>query len=147
MYESYPAYLDQGTILSHYRNPRNKGGLPTRTGIGRAANHSCGDWVQVETQVTDERLEQITFEGQGCSISQAATSMMTSVMQGLHLSEIYDIGRAYEALLVGDVDAGKDERLGDLRSLFPVSRHPVRIACATLCLDALRTALQHRADH
>jgi nitrogen fixation NifU-like protein len=83
--------------------------------------------------------------GQGCSISQASVSMMTTLLQGRELDEADELAKRFTAMMHGDEDAAKDRTLGDLRALQGVSKFPVRIKCALLGFDALQEALKKNA--
>ena len=149
-------------ILDHYRSPRNRGELPTPPAMRvEGFNPLCGDEVVLYVGVEDGRVVDIRFSGQGCSISQSSTSMMTSAVKGKTLPEAKALIRRFKGLmsiheqtLGGDPDAGDgneaeangaaDEpevKLGDLEALQGVVKFPVRIKCATLSWITLTQAL------
>jgi nitrogen fixation NifU-like protein len=103
-------------ILDHYKNPRNYGEMedPTFTHVGE--NPSCGDTIRMDVKLDDdgETIEYVSFSGDGCAISQASASMLTSELQGMTLDEL-------EAMETDDVV----EMLG-------VDISPMRIKCAVL---------------
>lgn len=144
-------------ILDHYRSPRNRGELavpPARKAEG--FNPLCGDEVVVYLDVDPDTdtVRDIKISGQGCSISQASTSMMSAAVKGRTVDEARTLIRAFKALmsiheskLEGD-DDGTDlaadlegVRLGDLEALQGVVRFPVRIKCATLAWNTLQQGL------
>ena len=133
--------LYQELILEHYRNPRNKGELADPTAEARVANPVCGDEVTVQIRVDGDRIEEIAFDGQGCSISQASVSMMTALVKGRERSEAIGLADLFTDMMRGSEGASPDRSLGDLRALQGVSQFPVRIRCALLAFDALREAL------
>jgi len=145
-------------ILDHYRAPRNRGELevpPAHRVEG--FNPLCGDEVVLYLDVTDGVIEDVKIEGQGCSISQASTSMMSAAIKGKSVADVRALTRAFKALMsiheskIGgdgeetiDVDAAADEvgvRLGDLEALQGVVKFPVRIKCATLGWNTLTQGL------
>ena len=142
-------------ILDHYRAPRNRGELavpPAHRVEG--FNPLCGDEVVLYLDVDDGIVTDVKIAGQGCSISQASTSMMSAAVKGKPVSEARTITRAFKALMSiheskigGDVDDvdGADElegvRLGDLEALQGVVKFPVRIKCATLAWNTLTQGL------
>jgi len=134
--------LYQQLILEHYRKPRNKGELPERTVEVHMANPVCGDEIRLQLKVEDDVITDARFLGQGCSISQAAISMLTGLLAGKELSEADRIVERFTDMMHGDEDAGTDRTLGDLRALQGVSKFPVRIKCALLGFDALHEALE-----
>ena len=133
--------LYQELILEHYRHPRNKGELADHTAEARVANPVCGDELSVQIRLNGERIEEIAFEGQGCSISQASMSMMTELVKGSERSEAIRLANLFTDMLHGSEGASSDRSLGDLRALQGVSKFPVRVRCALLAFDALREAL------
>ena len=139
-------------ILDHYRNPRNRGELPTppahRT---EGFNPLCGDEVVVFLDVEDGVVKDLRIGGQGCSISQSSASMMSTAVKGKTVAEARDVIRAFKAMMsihehALDGDEGEDEnvvdvKLGDLEALRGVVKFPVRIKCATLAWNTLVDAL------
>ena len=112
-------------ILDHYKNPRNYGALDEPHAHAEGQNPLCGDEVAISlTFAKDgETIEDIRFEGRGCAISQAATSMLTEMVKGRKASEVAAMPK--EDLL---------EEIG-----IPLT--PVRLKCAILGLTTLRLAL------
>ncbi len=133
--------LYQELILEHYRNPRNKGELADHTVEAHVANPVCGDELKVQIRLDGDRIEEIAFDGQGCSISQASVSMMTALVKGKERSEAIGLADLFTDMMHGSEEASSDRSLGDLRALQGVSKFPVRIRCALLAFDALREAL------
>lgn len=134
--------LYQQLILEHYRSPRNKAELPEKTVEIHMANPVCGDEIRLQLRIEDGRIEEAKFVGQGCSISQAAVSMMTTKLEGRSLEEADVLAQRFTDMMHGDAEAAKDRELGDLRALAGVSKFPVRIKCALLGFDALQEALK-----
>ena len=146
-------------ILDHYRSPRNRGELeapPAHKVEG--FNPLCGDEVVLYLDVDpdSETVRDIKIAGQGCSISQASTSMMSAAVKGKSLDEVRQLTRAFKALmsiheskLEGDGEgdgadlAGELDgvRLGDLEALQGVVKFPVRIKCATLAWNTLEQGI------
>ena len=142
-------------ILDHYRAPRNRGELPVPPAQrAEGFNPLCGDEVILYLIVEDGVVQDIATEGQGCSISQASTSMMSAAVKGKPVEEAQRIIRAFKALmsiheskLEGGAGDGEDDasdvegvRLGDLEALQGVVKFPVRIKCATLAWNTLQQA-------
>ena len=134
--------LYQQLILEHYRKPRNKGELPEKTVEVHMANPVCGDEIRLQLQVEDDTIVEVRHMGQGCSISQAAVSMMTQLMKGKNLGEALELAARFTEMMHGDEEAAKDRTMGDLRALQGVSKFPVRIKCALLAFDALQEAVK-----
>jgi nitrogen fixation NifU-like protein len=142
-------------ILDHYRSPRNRGELPTPPAHkSEGFNPLCGDEVVLYLVVEDDKVVDVKIGGQGCSISQASTSMMSAAVKGKTLAEARQLISAFKALmsiheskLEGESD-GTDLQaeldgvaLGDLEALQGVVKFPVRIKCATLAWNTLQQGL------
>jgi nitrogen fixation NifU-like protein len=134
--------LYQQLILEHYRNPRNKSELDDHTVEAHVSNPVCGDEIRVQARMHGDTIEDIRFEGQGCSISQASVSMMTALVKGSSRDEAIRIADRFTEMMHGSPEAAGDRSMGDLRALQGVSKFPVRIKCALLGFDALREALR-----
>ena len=137
--------LYQQLILEHYKSPRNKGDLEDRTVEVHMANPVCGDEIRLQLRIDDDVIQSAKFVGQGCSISQAAVSIMTTLLEGRSLSDAEGLADRFTAVMHGDEEAARDKALGDLRALQGVSKFPVRVKCALLGFDALREALRQSA--
>jgi nitrogen fixation NifU-like protein len=133
--------LYQQIILEHYRNPRNKAELADKSVEVHLANPVCGDEIRLQLKIEDDRIADAKFSGHGCSISQAAVSMMTTLLKGRSLSHADALAKRFTQMMHGDQEAARDKVLGELRALQGVSKFPVRIKCALLGFDALQQAL------
>jgi nitrogen fixation protein NifU and related proteins len=150
-------------ILDHYRAPRNRGELPVPPAHKvEGFNPLCGDEVVLYLEVDPESdvVRDVKIAGQGCSISQASTSMMSAAVKGKPLDEVRKLIRAFKALmsiheskLEGETGDGSDladdltgVQLGDLEALQGVVKFPVRIKCATLAWNTLQQGLDETAD-
>jgi nitrogen fixation NifU-like protein len=149
-------------ILDHYRAPRNRGELPVPPANKvEGFNPLCGDEVVLYLDVDDDgSVRDVKISGQGCSISQASSSMMSAAIKGKPVDEVRRLIRAFKALmsihesqLEGDGSDGdgsdlRDDldgvRLGDLEALQGVVKFPVRIKCATLAWNTLQQGLDER---
>lgn len=107
-------------ILDHYENPRNKGTLDHPDISHEEDNPVCGDHIRIDLKVDDGVVTDIRFDGKGCSISQAAASMLTEEVKGKTLGEV----RLFDKQTVLDL-------LG-----IPIG--PVRMKCALLSLKVLK---------
>ena len=149
--------LSREIILDHYRSPRNRGELPVPPAHKvEGFNPLCGDEVvlYIDVDTDGDVVRDVKIAGQGCSISQASTSMMSSAVKGKSLEETRQLIRAFKALmsiheskLEGESDGSdlqadlEGVRLGDLEALQGVVKFPVRIKCATLAWNTLQQAL------
>jgi len=114
-------------ILDHYKNPHNHGLLEHADAVAEGQNPLCGDEVSVSVRLGEgDVIEDVGFEGRGCAISQAATSMLTDLVKGRTAQEVATMP--------------KDELLDEIG--IPLT--PVRLKCAILGLGVLKVAL-HKA--
>jgi nitrogen fixation protein NifU and related proteins len=132
--------LYKEVILDHYKNPRNKRPLEGATVSLHKTNPLCGDEITIHAALDDGRVTAISFEGQGCSISQASASMLTEAVKGQTVADAAERAGEFRAMMEGKVDPDEDE-FGDLVALKGVAKYPVRIKCAVLGWDVLQDAL------
>jgi nitrogen fixation protein NifU and related proteins len=132
--------LYKEVILDHYKNPRNKRDLPGAEVSCSKNNPLCGDEITVQAHLADGRLTEVTFQGQGCSISQASASMMTEAVSGKGIEDAGALTAEFRGMMEGKVEPSEDE-FGDLIALRGVVKYPVRIKCAVLAWDVLQDAL------
>jgi nitrogen fixation protein NifU and related proteins len=120
--------LYREVILDHYKNPRGHGLLEHPDAEAEGQNPLCGDEVSIYVAFGEDgdTIEEVKFSGRGCAISQAATSMLTELVQGRSAQEVATLPR--------------DELLDEIG--IPLT--PVRLKCALLGLSTLKLAL-HKA--
>jgi nitrogen fixation NifU-like protein len=133
--------LYQQVILDHYRSPRNKGVIEDATHTITMNNPLCGDVIELLLRVKNGRIEDVSFQGKGCSISQASASMMTERIRGRSVEEARRLKERFSRMLQGATGEADASELGDLRSLSGVARFPVRVKCALLAWNCLEDLL------
>ncbi len=139
--------LYQAVILDHNKRPRNRGKVPTATRVASGDNPTCGDNCTVYLRLDGERIGEIGFEGSGCAISQASTSLMTTQLIGKSAAEAEAIFGEFKEI----VTTGKEpEEFSEVAAFAGVHAFPARIKCATLgwhaALDALKQPDKPLAD-
>lgn len=134
--------LYQQLILEHYKKPRNRGLLEDRTVEVHMRNPACGDEIKLQLKIEGEVIRDLRFLGEGCSISQASVSMMTTMLKDRSIEEAIGLARRFTQMMHGDPDAARDRSLKDLRALEGVSKFPIRVKCALLGFDALQEAVR-----
>lgn len=135
--------LYREVILDHYSHPRNKGTVDPADIVREGANPLCGDEIRVSLRLRDGLVEDVRFDGKGCSISQASASMMTELIKGKRVEEAERLIGALKAMMHGE---DLIEGLGDLEALQGVRKFPVRVKCATLGWITLEQALAELAS-
>jgi|TARA_B110000116_G_scaffold50448_1_gene42080 nitrogen fixation NifU-like protein len=139
------ASLHQQLILDHYRNPRNKIPLESHDAEGRATNPMCGDEITVQLRLHDGRIEDISFGGKGCSISQAAASMLSARLRNRSLKTASLLIHQFTGMMNTQIGESDEILLGDLLAFEGVRKFPLKIRCALLVCDALQNALERPA--
>ena len=115
--------LYRENILDHYKHPRNRGTLEKPDITYEDANPLCGDQLRIDIAVADGKIAQIRHSGHGCSISQAAASMLCERMEGRPLEEVKSLTR------------------DDVLEMLGIELGPVRLKCALLALKTLKAGV------
>ncbi|PIQ82891.1 MAG: SUF system NifU family Fe-S cluster assembly protein [Candidatus Omnitrophica bacterium CG11_big_fil_rev_8_21_14_0_20_64_10] len=145
--------LYREVILEHFKNPRHPGRLEKPDLMAQGANPFCGDEMTLTLSVKAGRIEAIRAECAGCSISQAAASMMTEAVTGRSFEEAVQIAKKFKGMMLEGGTADFPDDLEDLEALEGVKKYPVRIKCAILSWNTLLEAIaawkagKHEASH
>ena len=141
MFDSQELY--QEIVMDHNRRPRNFGSMTDSTATSEGFTPLCGDQITLFLKVSEDIVEDISFEGVGCAISKSSASMMTEGVKGKSVEEALTVFEAFREMITAKSDGSKDsEILGDLEILKGVAQYPTRIKCATLSWHTLQAALQ-----
>lgn len=127
-------------LLDHYRQPRNHVAIDGPTCSADGANPLCGDQVRIDVLLEGDRVEDISFSGRGCSISQASASMMTEYVKGRTVQEARRGIDAFQQMMVSAESPGL-EGFDDIEALIGVAKFPARVKCASLAWKTLEQAL------
>jgi nitrogen fixation NifU-like protein len=139
--------LYQSVILDHNRRPRNYGPLEHADRTQEGSNPLCGDRLTLWLRMDGDVIGDISFVGEGCAISKASASIMTSEVKGKTRAEAEEMFERFHALVTGNAGAEDEQKLGSLRVFSGVSRFPIRVKCASLSWHALRAALRGDAGN
>lgn len=137
--------LYQEMVVEHKRAPRHFGTLAAPTQEARGHNPQCGDDIQVQLRLEAGCIADIAFNGQGCAICIASSSMMTEAVLGRDIDTARALQQRFRAVLTGQAEP-EGAQLGKLVSLAGVSRYPSRIKCALLGWHALMHAIGETAE-
>jgi nitrogen fixation NifU-like protein len=133
--------LYQEVILDHYKNPQNKKLSPNYDAQVHHVNPSCGDEIDLNITIKDGAVTSITWDGVGCSISQASVSILTDLLIGKSIADAYEIYDEFVALMQSKgTITGNEDLLEDAVALAGVSKYPARIKCALLGWMAFKDA-------
>ena len=133
--------LYQEVILDHYRNPHHKGLSANKDIQVKHNNPSCGDEVTLNLSMKDGLVQDISWDGVGCSISMASVSVMSDLIIGKNYAEASVILQNFVDLMQSKGQASGDENiLEDAVAFAGVSKFPARIKCALLGWMAFKDA-------
>ena len=143
--------LYQDIILEHGKSPRNFGKCEKHTHEAKGYNPLCGDQVQIYLKLNnDKKLENLTFEGSGCAISIASTSIMTELVKGKSVEvakkiiiTFLDMIKNTSQIKSKDLDDGQKTKI---MSLSGVKQYPMRVKCATLAWHTLTSAIEGKKE-
>ncbi|TDI58023.1 MAG: SUF system NifU family Fe-S cluster assembly protein [Alphaproteobacteria bacterium] len=134
--------LYQEVILDHGKNPRNFGPLPEANRQAHGHNPLCGDKITLRLVVKDGVVEDLSFEGAGCAISVASTSLMTGALKGQTEADARALFEDFHGMLTSaDPTPDQLEALDKLAVFSGVRDYPLRVKCATLGWHTLNAAL------
>lgn len=135
--------LYQELVIDHSKRPRNFHKLEGANLSAQGYNPLCGDRVNIYLKFENGRVQDIAFEGSGCAISTASTSMMTEALKGKTKDEAEALFQTFHSLVTGELESHAGlPALGKLEVFSNLSDYPVRVKCATLAWHTMRSALE-----
>ena len=143
--------LYQDIILEHGKSPRNFGKCEKYTHEAKGHNPLCGDQVHVYLKLNNEkRVDNVTFEGTGCAISIASTSIMTELVKGKSVEVAKKIVMDFLNMIkntqeIKSNDLDEDQKI-KIMSLSGVKQYPMRVKCATLAWHTLTSAIEGKKE-
>ncbi|MBO0849063.1 MAG: SUF system NifU family Fe-S cluster assembly protein [Pseudonocardia sp.] len=137
----------QEIILDHYRNPHGAGLREPYDAESFQINPTCGDEVTLRVVIKDATVADVSYETLGCSISQAATSVLTDLVVGRSVAESLRILDAFQEMVQSRGEGEPDEDvLGDGVAFAGVAKYPARVKCALLGWMAFKDAVVRVTD-
>jgi nitrogen fixation NifU-like protein len=141
--------LYQEIILDHGKNPRNKGKCEGYTNDAKAHNPLCGDKIHIYLKLNNEKkIENLSFEGEGCAISLASASILTELTKGKDLSFIKKISEDFLNMIKNKtkitLNSLTDDQVTTITSLSGVQEFPMRVKCATMVWHTLLSAVEKK---
>ncbi len=134
--------LYQEVILDHYKRPQHKGLAATYDAQVHHVNPSCGDEITLNVSLDADKVAAITWDGVGCSISQASVSILSDLLLGKSIAEADLVLNNFTELMQSKgTMVGDDEILEDAVAMAGVSKFPARIKCALLGWMAYKDAV------
>ena len=134
--------LYQEIILDHYKHPRGKGLRDPYAVEVHHVNPTCGDEITLRVALDGEKVLDVSYDGQGCSISQASASMLFEQLVGQTVTDDLATTDAFQELMQGRGQVEPDEDvLGDAVAFAGVAKYPARVKCALLAWMAWKDAV------
>ena len=143
--------LYQDIILDHGKSPRNFGKFKEYSHKGKGYNPLCGDKVEVYLKLNDKKkVEDLKFEGSGCAISIASTSIMTESVKGKSFESAKKIIGEFLNMIkntkeIDSTELNEDQKI-KIMSLSGVKQYPMRVKCATLGWHTLISAMDEKKE-
>jgi nitrogen fixation protein NifU and related proteins len=141
--------LYQDIILEHGKTPRNFGKCENHTHEAKGYNPLCGDKIHIFLNINKEKkVENLTFEGSGCAISIASSSIMTELVKGKSLDSAKKIMFDFLDMIkntqkINSKELDEDQKT-KIMSLSGVKNYPMRVKCATLAWHTLSSAIEKK---
>ncbi|MEO3743241.1 Fe-S cluster assembly sulfur transfer protein SufU [Plantactinospora sp. B5E13] len=133
--------LYQEIILDHYKHPHGRGLREPYAAEAHHVNPTCGDEVTIRVALDGDVLRDVSYDGMGCSISQASASVLHELLTGRDTDQISAVHAAFVELMSGRGQVDPDEEvLGDAVAFAGVARYPARVKCALLPWMAFKDA-------
>jgi nitrogen fixation protein NifU and related proteins len=138
--------LYQEIILDHYKRPHGRGLRDPYNGHSHQVNPTCGDEIDMRVQLDGGVLTDVSYDGAGCSISQASASVLFDLVEGKPVDEAFARFDAFSELVGGKGEVEPDEDvLEDGIAFAGVAKYPARVKCALLPWMALKQAVAEAA--
>ena len=143
--------LYQEIVLDHGKNPRNKNKLKSFNKEAKGHNPLCGDKIHIFLKLdNDKKVEDISFEGEGCAISIASASIMTETIKGKEFNVAKKILENFLNMLKEgsklNINSLSDDENTTIMSLSGVKRFPMRVKCATLAWHTFLHAAENKKE-
>ena len=138
--------LYQEIILDHYKNPHGKGLREPYEAEVHHVNPTCGDEITMRVHLADGQVADISYDAEGCSISQASASVLNDLLIGKSVDDAIGILEEFQAVMQGRGQVEPDEdRLEDGIAFAGVAKFPARVKCALLSWMAFKDATAQAA--
>ncbi|WP_375498772.1 Fe-S cluster assembly sulfur transfer protein SufU [uncultured Jatrophihabitans sp.] len=135
----------QEIILDHYKHPQHRGLPESFDAEVHHVNPTCGDEVTLRVRIADGRIADLGWDGEGCSISQASTSVMSGLVSGKHVTDALALEEKFLELMqsrgAAELTEADADLLEDAVAFEGVSKYPARVKCALLGWMAMKSAV------
>ena len=129
-------------IMEHSTATYNKHELPNKTGEEHGHNPSCGDDIMLEIKMNGDKIEDLSFTGHGCAISQASTSIMIDLLKGKTKEEALKLIKIFQKMIRREEVTDEElDSLEEAQALKNISNMPARVKCAELAWYTMQKLL------
>lgn len=133
----------QQVILDHNKSPQNFRVIENPTNYSEGFNPLCGDHIHIYMNVIDGKVEDISFQGNGCAISKSSASIMTTIIKGKSKEEAEKFFQKFHDMVTGvETTPEEEESLGKLLVFQGVREFPARVKCASLAWHTMHSAIE-----
>ncbi|MDQ1743297.1 MAG: nitrogen fixation protein NifU [Pseudonocardiales bacterium] len=140
----------QQIILDHYKHPQHRGAIEPFDAEVHHVNPTCGDEVTLRVRLADGEIAELGWVGEGCSISQASTSVMSDLVVGKPIENALELQEKFLELMQsqgqGELTEDEAEALDDAVAFEGVSKYPARVKCALLGWMAMKSAVAEASN-
>ncbi|MFT8887898.1 MAG: Fe-S cluster assembly sulfur transfer protein SufU [Ethanoligenens sp.] len=134
-------------ITEHNASPANKRHIENPTAVLKGHNPSCGDEIELELRVKDGFIEDASFTGIGCAISQASADIMVDLIKGKSVDEAKKLAQTFLGMIKHEItDDEQLEVLDEAVALKNIGNMPARVKCAVLGWHTLENAMDGKKD-
>ncbi len=139
--------LYRDILLDHYKSKKHKFEIvnPSRREEGK--NPLCGDTITLFTKMDGDKIDQVSYDGHGCSISMASSSMLCEALEGHSIDEALERIGQFKEMLLTDHDVELPDDIADLEAMAGVKQYPVRIKCALLVWNTAEQMLKEAREN
>ncbi|MBE2278951.1 MAG: SUF system NifU family Fe-S cluster assembly protein [Ignavibacteriaceae bacterium] len=133
----------QQVILDHNKSPQNFRVIENPTNYSEGFNPLCGDHIHIYMNIVDGKVEDISFQGNGCAISKSSASIMTTIIKGKSREDAEKYFQKFHDMVTGvETTPEEEESLGKLLVFQGVREFPARVKCASLAWHTMHSAIE-----
>ena len=134
--------LYRDILLDHYKSKKHRFEIVDPTSKEEGKNPLCGDTITLFTKMNGNHIEKVSYDGHGCSISMASSSMLCEALEGHSVDEALERIQQFKEMLLTDHDVEFPDDIADLEAMSGVKQYPVRIKCALLVWNTAEQMLK-----
>jgi nitrogen fixation protein NifU and related proteins len=138
--------LYRDILLDHYKSKKHRFEIVDPTSREEGKNPLCGDTITLYTKMKGDKIDQVSYDGHGCSISMASSSMLCEALEGRSVDEALERIQQFKEMLLTDQEVELPDDIADLEAMSGVKQYPVRIKCALLVWNTAEQMLNEARE-